>query len=238
MKKRLSWAILALVLIFTSIGPISAAETNPEAEGEWILLSDEQEVSVLPTDSTIVTQTDIDENALEPYAYPSVHGSISYISIYPTALATINGEFGIYRYSGYKVTYTSLSQFEQVRLGTEGTKRLMDRLEAALQADNIDYILYGWHLEVGYIFEAPTPVSFAWYASETNMESSEIITTDLRGYGSSVTFSIPFNFPFPPNVDVYKDKYEIKLGGRYKFKNANNVEMEMDVFGSCVLNAS
>lgn len=79
MKKRLSWAILALVLIFTSIGPISAVEVNPEVEGEWILLSNEQEVSILPTDSAADTRTDTDENVPAPYALTPSHGSVSYM---------------------------------------------------------------------------------------------------------------------------------------------------------------
>ena len=47
MKKRFSWAILALVLIFTSVGPTFAAESNPDAGEKLVFLSDEEAAMVL-----------------------------------------------------------------------------------------------------------------------------------------------------------------------------------------------
>lgn len=239
MKKRLSWAILALVLIFNGVAPVYAAEVSPAPEGEWILLSDEQSATITPIDPAANTGINAGEDLPTPIAYPSVHGAVYSIGLYPTAIAEINGTWGIYSYSGIGITKTfpSLSQFEEIRLSTSETASLMNRLKAVFEADNINYELYGWYMEVEFIFEAPTPVSFAWYASETNMPSSATKTTYLGGYGSAVSLTIPYNFPFPDNIDMNKDRYQIKLGGRYTARNTNNQTLEMDVFATCVLNA-
>lgn len=239
MKKRLSWAILALVLIFNGVAPVYAAEVSPAPEGEWILLSDEQVATITPIDPAANTGINAGEDLPTPIAYPSVHGAVYPIALYPTALAEINGTLGVYSYSGIGTTKTfpSLSQFEEISLTTSATASLTSRLEATLEASNISYELYGWYMEVEFVFEAPTPVSFAWYASETNMTSSQTKTTSLSGYGSAVSLTVPFNFPYPPNIDENNDRYQIKLGGRYTARNLNNQTLEMDVFATGILNA-
>lgn len=83
MKKRFSWAILALVLIFTSVGPTFAAESNPDAGEKLVFLSDEEAAMVLSGDSIMDEGMALDEDSPAPFAYPSVSGDVYSMTISP-----------------------------------------------------------------------------------------------------------------------------------------------------------
>lgn len=239
MKKRLSWAILALVLIFTSVAPTYAAEVNPDAEGEWIFLSDEQVSMLLPSDSVTNEDMTADEDLPIPAAYTPARGVVYSMTISPIAYVIINGEEGFAQLDSISKThqYTSYYQNAEVSLSNSEAIQLMSRLAAVCESQADDYMLVGWLLDVKFHFEAPTPQSFVWTASGTNIETSDSSTLNLKGYGTSVTATCSYPFAYPQGIDVFTEKYEIEIGGMYHFKNQAGTTLSMRVSGTCVVNA-
>lgn len=238
MKKRLSWAILALVLIFNGVAPVYAAEVSPAPEGEWILLSDEQVATITPIDPAANADINADESLPTPIASTSIHGVVRDITIYPVGYATIDGKEGYYYYKSINKTfyYPVAYQFAEATVSRDDTLQMMTQLANLLVVQDEDALLTGWILQVTFNFTAPTPLSFVWHASGTNLERSENITEPLRGFGTSVSRTLGYRIPYPQGIDLLNDKYYIQLGGTYNFMLDSGVQTYMEVNATCNLN--
>ena len=238
MKKRFSWIILALVMVFTSIGPVSAAEVNPDMDGEWVFLSDEQVSAIVPNDSSIDANMTTDEDIPTPAAYPSVHGTVYSMAVSPIAYVVVDGQAGFAQFDSISRTYQFSTYYPNagVTLSNSEAIQLMSRLAAVCEAQADEYLLVGWLLDVTFTFEAPTPQSFVWTASGTNIEPSESSTLRLTGYGTSVRGTCSYAFAYPQDIDVLTEKYDIEIGGMYYFKTQNGTALSMRVSGTCSIN--
>lgn len=238
MKKRLSWAILALVLIFNGVAPVYAAETNPDSKGEWVFLSDEQVSTIVPLDPSANTEMNMGGDLPAPIASTSVHGVVYSITISPIAFAIIGDEVGFVQLDSISKTFnfSLYDQFAGVTLSKSEAQNLLARLESYLKLDADAYLLCGWLMSVTFIFEAPTPISFTWKGTGTNLDPSDSSTLNLRGYGSSVKGTCTYPFVYTEGLDVNAEKYYIRIGGSYTFQLANGTQTYMEVSGTCYIN--
>lgn len=239
MKKRFSWAILALVLIFTSVGPTFAAESNPDAGEKLVFLSDEEAAMVLSGDSIMDEGMALDEDSPAPFAYPSVSGNVYSMTISPIMYVIVDGQAGLAQLDSISLTYQfkTLYQNALVKLSNSEAKNLIGRLAAVCEEQAEDYTFIGWLLKVTFVFEAPTPKSFEWMGYGTNIEPSDRYTLSLTGHGTKVYGTCSYPFASPEGIDIMTERYDIEIGGMYYFKTVDGTSLSMKVSGTCAINA-
>lgn len=241
MKKRLSCVFLTLLLIFVNIAPAYATEvTSAEDFGEMLEMSDAEMAEFSAGDSEAVMITAEGDN---PYTalstrYVLVHGAVYAMTVYPVAF--VEGHDNYVYFSNIKRTYqyTTYYQNARVSLPAGSTQRLLTELNSALIQNGAPYELAGWRLEVTFLFEAPSPQSFAWTGSGTNLPSTPTTTISLRSYGTKVQAKIHCGFGFPSGINLSTEPYNIEIGGLYTFKTDEGSTLSMNVSGMFTLNGN
>ena len=240
MKKRLSCVFLTLMLMFVNMAPAYAAEVSATKEfGEMLEMSD-KEMAAFSADnngSAVMAESgDSLDSALSPHDV-SVHGAVYAMTVYP--IAFVEGHSNYVYFSNVKRTFQFTSYYQNARasLTPSSTQKLLQDLRAALIRNGATYQLAGWRLEVTFLFEAPSPQSFEWSATGTNLPSSPTNTLSLKNHGTSLRATIPCGFGFPSGVDLNAERYNIEIGGLYTFITDRNT-LSMNVSGMFSLNSN
>lgn len=241
MRKRLSCVFLALMLMFVSMAPAYAAEVTPAGDvGEMLEMSDAEmaEFSADNSDSVTMAAENGNSDMLLSTRAALVHGAVYSMTVYPVAF--VEGHDNYVYFSSIKRTfqYTTYYQNAGVSLAAGATQQLLTLLDSALTKNGAPYKLAGWRLEVIFLFEAPSPQSFAWTGTGTNLPSTPTTTVSLRNHGISVKAKIPCGFSFPSGINLTSEPYNIKIGGLYTFKTDEGNTLSMNVSGTFTLNSN
>ena len=235
MKKRLSCVFLSLMLMFVSMAPAYAAEVAPTGDiGEMLEMSDAEmaEFSAGNGDSVTMAAENGNADMLLSTRSALVHGAVYSMTVYPVAF--VEGHDNYVYFSNIKRTfqYTTYYQNTGVSLATASTQKLLTDLNSALIQNGAPYELAGWRLEVIFAFDAPSPQSFAWTGTGTNLPSTPTTTVSLRNHGTSLKARIYCGFGFPSGINLSTESYNIKIGGLYTFKTDEGNTLSMNVSGT------